>query len=116
MRRGKVFQAILDGKSGAELQTLAAFYDYLEIQPVSCDDPEIAARAQTVNQKIARLGDLLHIPVIASGNTYLLDATDAPGSGSALRKVCTEKAYELSNGNGVARCPQSCGRRCESWI
>lgn len=76
---GEVFQAILDGKSGAELQTLAACYDYLEIQPVSCDDPEIAARTQTVNQKIVQLGDLLHIPVIASGNAYLLDAKDTPG-------------------------------------
>lgn len=76
---GEVFQAILDGKSDAELQTLAAFYDYLEIQPVSCDDPEIAARAQAVNQKIVQLGDLLHIPVIASGNAYLLDAKDALG-------------------------------------
>lgn len=76
---GEVFQAILDGKSGAELQTPAAFYDYLEIQPVFCDDSEIAARAQTVNQAIVQLGDLLHIPVIASCNAYLLDARDALG-------------------------------------
>lgn len=76
---GEVFQAILDGKNSEELQTLAAFYDYLEIQPVFCDDPEIAARVQSVNQKIVELGDLLHIPVIASGNAYLLDAKDALG-------------------------------------
>lgn len=76
---GEVFQAILDGINSEELQTLAAFYDYLEIQPVFCDDPEIAARVQSVNQKIVELGDLLHIPVIASGNTYLLDAKDALG-------------------------------------
>lgn len=76
---GEVFQAILDGKNGEELQKIAAFYDYLEIQSVFCDDSEIAARVQTVNQKIVELGDLLHIPVIASGNAYLLDAKDAPG-------------------------------------
>ena len=76
---GEVFQAILDGKNGEELQKIAAFYDYLEIQPVFCDDPEIAARVQSVNQKIVELGDLLHIPVIASGNAYLLDAKDALG-------------------------------------
>lgn len=76
---GEVFQAILDGKNSEELQTLAAFYDYLEIQPVFCDDPEIAARVQSVNQKIVELGDLLYIPVIASGNAYLLDAKDALG-------------------------------------
>lgn len=76
---GEVFQAILDGKNGEELQKIAAFYDYLEIQPVFCDDSEIAARVQTVNQKIVELGDLLHIPVIASGNAYLLDAKDALG-------------------------------------
>ncbi len=76
---GEVFQAILDGKNGEELQKIAAFYDYLEIQSVFCDDSEIAARVQTVKQKIVELGDLLHIPVIASGNAYLLDAKDAPG-------------------------------------
>lgn len=76
---GEVFQAILDGKNGEELQKIAAFYDYLEIQPVFCDDSEIAARVQTVNQKIVELGDLLQIPVIASGNAYLVDAKDALG-------------------------------------
>lgn len=76
---GEVFQAILDEKNGEELQKIAAFYDYLEIKPVSRDDPELAARTQAVHQKIVELGDLLHIPVIASSNAYLLDARDAPG-------------------------------------
>lgn len=76
---GEVFQAILDEKNGDELQKIALFYDYLEIQPVFFEDPELAARTQAVHQKIVELGDLLHIPVIASGNPYLLDARDAPG-------------------------------------
>lgn len=76
---GEIFQAILEGKSGEEIQTLAEFYDYLEIQPVSCNDQEIMTRVQTVNQKIVELGDLLHIPVIAASNAYLLDAKDELG-------------------------------------
>lgn len=92
---GEVFQAILAGKSEEELQRLAAFYNYLEIQPVSCDDPEIAARTQTINQKIVELGDLLHIPVIASSNAYLLDAKDALGWKLLRRLKGVETAQNL---------------------
>ena len=93
---GEVFQAILDGKNGEELQKIAAFYDYLEIQPVFCDDSEIAARVQTMNQKIVELGDLLHIPVIASGNAYLLDAKDTLGW-KILRRLKGVETAENAN-------------------
>lgn len=77
---GELYTAILEGKSAAELEEIAAFYDYLEIQPIT--NNEFLLREgrvnsiedlQQINVVIVELGQRLNKPVVATGDVHYLD-------------------------------------------
>lgn len=77
--RGELFEAALN-KSPAEVEEIAQFYDYLEIQPVEInmhlvekglvESPE---RLRQANQVIVEIGEKLGKPVVATSNAHYLD-------------------------------------------
>ena len=82
---GELFQAILDKKSDDELRRIAAFYDFLEIQPLvnnsfMLDDPKYEAKTledlKEYNRKIVRLAQELGKPVVATGDVHFLNPED----------------------------------------
>lgn len=81
---GELFQAVLDGKKDAELEKIASFYDYLEIQPDGNNQYLIRegyvkdnAALHRINKKIIALADKLGKPVVATGDVHFLDPGDA---------------------------------------
>ena len=82
---GELFQAILDHKSDDELERIASFYDFLEIQPLANNRFMLANEkyeAKTdedlreYNRKIVRLGERLGKPVCATGDVHFLNPED----------------------------------------
>jgi len=85
----ELFQAIIRGKSDAELHRLASFYDYLEVQPLSnnafmlrpgkngkkpmADSEEDLRR---FNRTVLRIGDELGKMVVATGDVHFLNPED----------------------------------------
>ena len=85
----ELFQAVIKGKSDAELHRLAGFYDYLEIQPLSNNAfmlrpgknnrPPIAASEEVLrdyNRTILRIGDEQGKMVVATGDVHFLNPED----------------------------------------
>ena len=82
---GELFRAIVDGKDDEELLRIAAWYDYLEIQPLSNNaymlrpDKEGKAIARDLedlrnfNRKVVELARVLDKPVCATGDVHFLD-------------------------------------------
>lgn len=77
---GELYQAILQGRSQEELERVAAWYDYLEIMPLSNNHFLVEGRAvqdeealMEINRKIAALGQQLGKPVCATGDAHFLD-------------------------------------------
>lgn len=87
--QGEVYQAILNGAGDDELLSLAAFYDYLEIQPngnnsfMLRSNRDIHENIRTeddlinINKKIISLADTLNKPVVATGDVHFMDEKDA---------------------------------------
>lgn len=80
---GELFQAVLDEKPREMLRNIAAFYDYLEIQPTDTflsvfENDKTITQEQLIeyNGVAVDLGEELHIPVCASGNVYFCDPED----------------------------------------
>jgi DNA polymerase-3 subunit alpha (Gram-positive type) len=79
---GEVFESIVDGRSRLEQRRLAAFYDYLEIQPL-CNNTFMLhgerpkARSmedlKNFNRRMVELGREVDRPVVATTDTHFLD-------------------------------------------
>lgn len=84
---GELFRAVVEGKSDEELDRIAGFYDYLEIQPLgnnaymkkSSDYPHINTDEDLMrlNEKIIEIGERLKKPVAATCDVHFLDPEGA---------------------------------------
>ena len=77
---GELYRAILHNASRQEIERIASFYDYLEIQPSGnnafllregafCDE----AHLQSMNRYILELGDALGKPTVATCDVHFMD-------------------------------------------
>lgn len=81
--KGEIFEGMMQ-KSPEEVEEKAAFYDYLEIQPVGNYEHLIEKELvrdrehiQEILREIVRLGEKLNKPVVATGNVHYLHPHDA---------------------------------------
>ena len=80
---GELYQAILNNKTENEIEEIANFYDYLEIQPLCNNqfmiDKEIVSGKEELmelNRKIYNLGKKLGKPVVATCDAHFFDDDD----------------------------------------
>jgi len=83
---GELIRSIIAKKSEAELEEIANFYDYLEIQPFhnndflvrSKDFPDIKADEDliAINKKVAQLAQKLNKPLVATCDVHFLNKED----------------------------------------
>ncbi len=89
---GELMSAIVDGKGEEDLREIAAFYDYLEIQPIGNNEymkreeniPHIKTDEdlQNLNRRIVELGEVLKKPVVATCDVHFLEP-----EGANFRKI-----------------------------
>ena len=80
---GELYKAILDGKSAQEIEEIASFYDYLEIQPL-CNNTFLIAEGKVkdeetlrdINRQIYELGKKLGKPVCATCDAHFVNKED----------------------------------------
>lgn len=87
--QGEVYQAILNKVPEEELEKIASFYDYLEIQPNGNNAFMIRSSKDihqdinseedliNINKKIIALGDKLGKLIVATGDVHFLDEKDS---------------------------------------
>ena len=85
---GELFRAVAAGKEDRELERIAAWYDYLEIQPLSNNGymlrPDKEGRRiardwedlRNFNRRVVELGGRLGKPVCATGDVHFMEPTD----------------------------------------
>lgn len=80
---GELFRAVLAEEEDVELERIASYYDYLEVQPIG--NNEYLVRNGTVadrealcelNRKVINLADKLGKPVVATGDVHFLRKRD----------------------------------------
>ncbi len=86
---GELYSAIQYGNSQEEIEEIAKFYDYYEVQPLGNNeflvrDGIVQGRQQLIdiNKKIIELGERFGKPVVATGDVHFLNKED-----SAYREV-----------------------------
>ncbi len=80
---GELYQAILSGKSEKEIEDIASFYDYLEIQPLCNNGFMIGGdliksedELIKINKQIYELGKKLKKPVCATCDAHFIEKDD----------------------------------------
>ena len=86
---GELFDAVESGKSEAEIEDIAGFYDYLEICPLDnyvyrdmyigmdgLDINRVYEKYREINRKITEFGEKFSKPVVASGDVRFIDPED----------------------------------------
>lgn len=80
--QGELFDAMLR-KTPEEIEEVAKFYDYLELQPIrhyqnllKNETFQSEEEIKEVQRKIINLGEKLHIPVVATGDVHHLHPDD----------------------------------------
>ena len=80
---GELYRAILTGKSEEEIEEIANFYDYLEIQPLGNNEyllregtVENKDALKDINRQIVNLADKLNKPVVATCDVHFMDPQD----------------------------------------
>ena len=80
---GELYNAILDGKKEEEIEEIASFYDYLEIQPI-CNNRFLIEEGKVaddealrdINRRIYNLGKKLGKPVCATCDAHFVNQED----------------------------------------
>lgn len=80
---GELYQAILNNHSQHEIDQIAGFYDYLEIQPLAnnlfhLDEGNLQTEddLREINRKIVELAEKLGKPIVATGDVHFLFPED----------------------------------------
>ena len=79
---GELFSALLNGVEEQQVERIAAFYDFLEIQPLTNNEFLVREDRLTkeelieLNRQICRLGEKLGKPVVATGDVHFLRPED----------------------------------------
>lgn len=79
---GELYRAILDGRSDEDIEEIASFYDYLEIQPLCNnrfligDKVKDEETLKEINRQIYELGKKLGKPVCATCDAHFINQED----------------------------------------
>ena len=80
---GELYRAMVDGKNETELESIASFYDYLEIQPLKNNafmirEGIVKSEAELIeyNKRILAMADKLGKLTVATCDTHFLDPED----------------------------------------
>ncbi len=97
---GELFRAILDNRSESDIEEIASFYDYLEIQPI-CNNRflldkhkvESEEDLKNLNRRVVELGKKLGKPVVATCDAHFVNKED-----EIYRKILL-KGMKFSDGD-----------------
>ncbi len=102
---GELFQAIIDNRSDDDIEEIANFYDYLEIQPL-CNNRFLIAEGRAsgiedlknFNRRIVQLGEKLGKPVVATCDAHFMNKED-----EITRKILLsgQKFKDADNDTGI---------------